>query len=174
VSISCVYVLGYRKINRSLLRYYIVVHCKYSRPYVFGRAVENGLPRHVNSFLPIWKQRARDHTRAPLIKVKRECERARERERERKRTRQRRPLCYMSSVIFPRSLRNSVLSSARQRLPLQFSVRSDKYCTLWLVIIQMARLLLNADSFARITGIARRTSTKARKKEIIFPHHLRS
>lgn len=46
-------------------------------PYVFGRAVENGLPRDVNSFLAIWKQRTRDHARAPLIKVKREQERER-------------------------------------------------------------------------------------------------
>lgn len=104
------------------------------------------------AFLAIWKQRAGDHTRAPLIKVKREREGKRGKEgREEKGEWQRRLLCYMSSVIFPRSLRNSALSSIRQRLPLQFSVQSDKYCALWLVIIQMARLLLNADSFARIT-----------------------
>lgn len=177
---------GYRKINRSLPRYY-VVRCKCSQPYVLGRAVENGLPRDVNSFLAIWKQRTRDHTRAPLIKVKREREGGNERKSE-KRERERRSegvrgndgegrLCYVSSMIFPRSLRNSTLSLflshlQRQWLPLQFSVRSDKYCALWLVIIQMARLLLNADSSARITTrewlVARLQQRGGKKRKRFF------
>jgi hypothetical protein len=81
---------------------------KYSRPYVFGRTLENGLPRDVNSFLAIWKRRARDHTRVPLIKVKKETEREREREEEQRKDRENR-CAYVVCDFFP--LRDSTLSS---------------------------------------------------------------
>lgn len=72
------------------LRYYIV-HWKYSQPYVFDRAIENGLPRDVNPFFAVWELRARDHIRAPLIKVKKEKKREKKSDREDQRVIIRRP-----------------------------------------------------------------------------------
>jgi len=88
---------------------------KYSRPYVFGRTLENGLPRDVNSFLAVWKRRARDHTRVALIKVKRETERERERESEREREGKSRETtektAARTSLVIFSPLRDSTLSS---------------------------------------------------------------